>query len=217
MKIYILISLFLLGSCQKETKNVSNTLPSEDKVTVALTRDRIDSLLVSTNIFEISYNEIYEQPNWIKYTVRGNIVKNADRDGMNFYTVDSIYTSDNNDYYSNRWDKGHMAPAGSFNDSYENLYSTFTYLNAALQFDDLNRGTWVDLEEQVREWADEQGDIDIEIYIEFNTDHIILETGAHVPSAFYKYVNFPDGSKKCYYFPNITPDKVWQEYEIDCS
>ena len=217
MKIYILISLFLLGSCQKETKNVSNTLPSEDKVTVALTRDRIVSLLVSTNIFEISYNEIYEQPNWIKYTVRGNIVKNADRDGMNFYTVDSIYTSDNNDYYSNRWDKGHMAPAGSFNDSYENLYSTFTYLNAALQFDDLNRGTWVDLEEQVREWADEQGDIDIEIYIEFNTDHIILETGAHVPSAFYKYVNFPDGSKKCYYFPNITPDKVWQEYEIDCS
>ena len=217
MKIYILISLFLLGSCQKETKNVSNTLPSEDKVTVALTRDRIVSLLVSTNIFEISYNEIYEQPNWIKYTVRGNIVKNADRDGMNFYTVDSIYTSDNNDYYSNRWDKGHMAPAGSFNDSYENLYSTFTYLNAALQFDDLNRGTWVDLEEQVREWADEQGDINIEIYIEFNTDHIILETGAHVPSAFYKYVNFPDGSKKCYYFPNITPDKVWQEYEIDCS
>jgi endonuclease G len=152
----------------------------------------------------------------VKYTVR-DIVKNADRDGMNFYTVDSIYTSDNEDYYSNRWDRGHMAPAGSFNDSYENLYSTFTYLNVALQYDDLNRGAWVDLEEQVRNWADEYGDIDIEIYLEFDTDHIILETGAHVPSAFYKYVNFPDGSKKCYYFPNITPDKLWQEYEIDCS
>ena len=146
-----------------------------------------------------------------------NIVKNADRDGMNFYTVDSIYTSDNNDYYSNRWDKGHMAPAGSFNDSYENLYSTFTFLNAALQYDDLNRGAWVDLEEQVREWADEFGDLDIEIYLEFDTNHIILETEAHVPSAFFKYISFPDGSKKCYYFPNITPDKVWQEYEIDCS
>ncbi|MBT4324929.1 MAG: DNA/RNA non-specific endonuclease, partial [Cryomorphaceae bacterium] len=157
------------------------------------------------------------QPNWVKYTVRQNIVKNADRDGMNFYTVDSIYTSDNNDYYSNRWDKGHMAPAGSFNDSYENLYSTFTFLNAALQYDDLNRGAWVDLEEQVREWADEFGDLDIEIYLEFDTNHIILETEAHVPSAFFKYISFPDGSKKCYYFPNITPDKVWQEYEIDCS
>jgi endonuclease G len=136
---------------------------------------------------------------------------------MNFYTVDSIYTSDNNDYYSNRWDKGHMAPAGSFNDSYENLYSTFTYLNAALQYDDLNRGAWVDLEEQVRDWADEFGDIDIEIYLEFDLNHIILETEAHVPSAFYKNVSFPDDSKKCYYFPNITPDKFWQDYEIDCS
>ena len=217
MKELILISLFLLGACQKENKNVSENQPSVDETSITLTRARIDSLLVSTSIFEISYNEIYEQPNWVKYTVREDIVKNADRDGMNFYKVDTIYTSDNDDYYSNRWDKGHVAPAGSFNDSYENLYSTFTYLNAALQFDDLNRGTWVDLEEQVREWADELGDIDIEIYLEFNTGHIILETGAHVPSAFYKYVNFPDGSKKCYYFPNITPDKVWQEYEIDCS
>lgn len=216
MKELILISLFLLGSCQKENENVSKIDTSEDETYINLTRARIDSLLVSTSIFEISYNEIYEQPNWVKYTVR-DIVKNADRDGMNFYTVDSIYTSDNDDYYSNRWDRGHMAPAGSFNDSYENLYSTFTYLNVALQYDDLNRGAWVDLEEQVRNWADEYGDIDIEIYLEFDTDHIILETGAHVPSAFYKYVNFPDGSKKCYYFPNITPDKLWQEYEIDCS
>lgn len=216
MKELILISLFLLGSCQKENENVSKIETSEDETYINLTRARIDSLLVSTSIFEISYNEIYEQPNWVKYTVR-DIVKNADRDGMNFYTVDSIYTSDNDDYYSNRWDRGHMAPAGSFNDSYENLYSTFTYLNVALQYDDLNRGAWVDLEEQVRNWADEYGDIDIEIYLEFDTDHIILETGAHVPSAFYKYVNFPDGSKKCYYFPNITPDKVWQEYEIDCN
>ena len=216
MKELILISLFLLGSCQKENENVSKIETSEDETYINLTRARIDSLLVSTSIFEISYNEIYEQPNWVKYTVR-DIVKNADRDGMNFYTVDSIYTSDNDDYYSNRWDRGHMAPAGSFNDSYENLYSTFTYLNVALQYDDLNRGAWVDLEEQVRNWADEYGDIDIEIYLEFDANHIILESEAHVPSAFYKYVSFPDGSKKCYYFPNITPDKVWQEYEIDCN
>jgi len=133
VKELILISLFLLGACQKENKNVSENQPSVDETSITLTRARIDSLLVSTSIFEISYNEIYEQPNWVKYTVREDIVKNADRDGMNFYKVDTIYTSDNDDYYSNRWDKGHMAPAGSFNDSYENLYSTFTYLNAALQ------------------------------------------------------------------------------------
>ena len=219
---YFLFFLIIVGSCQKEEnkQNVDAFIDEQEfnqsQISKQLDRNKIDSILVTTNIFEISYNEIFEQPNWVKYTVK-DIVKNADRDGMNFYTVDSIYTSDDYDYYSNRWDRGHMAPAGSFNDSYENLYSTFTYLNVALQYDDLNRGAWVELEEQVRKWADEFGDIGVEIYLEFDSNHIILDTGAHVPSAFYKYVNFPDESKKCYYFPNISPNKSWSEYEIDCN
>jgi DNA/RNA endonuclease G (NUC1) len=219
---YFLFFLIIIGSCQKEENKSTDRASIEEpqfnqlEISQELDRDKIDSILVTTNIFQISYNEIFEQPNWVKYTVR-DIVKNADRDGMNFYTIDSIYTSDDNDYYSNRWDRGHMAPAGSFNDSYENLYSTFTYLNVALQYDDLNRGVWVDLEEQVRSWADDLGDIEIEIYLEFDSNHIILNTGAHVPTAFYKYVSFPDGTKRCYYFPNTTPDKAWQDFEIDCS
>ena len=215
--IRFLILFFLLStSCSKQESSSSQTQIANNSNTSLLNRVRVDSLLVSNNIFQISYNEKYEQPNWVKYTVR-DIVKNADRDGIEFYTVDSIYTSDDEDYYSNRWDRGHMAPAGSFNDSYENLYSTFSYINVALQYDDLNRGVWVDLEEQVRQWADELGDIDIEIYLEFGSSHIVLDTGAHVPTAFYKHVIFPEGTKKCYYFPNSTPDKSWQEYEIDCN
>ena len=215
--IRFLILFFLLStSCSKQESNSSQTQIDNNSNTSLLNRVRVDSLLVSNNIFQISYNEKYEQPNWVKYTVR-DIVKNADRDGIEFYTVDSIYTSDDDDYYSNRWDRGHMAPAGSFNDSYQNLYSTFSYINVALQYDDLNRGVWVDLEEQVRQWADELGDIDIEIYLEFGSSHIVLDTGAHVPTAFYKHVIFPEGTKKCYYFPNSTPDKSWQEYEIDCN
>jgi len=211
----ILCSIFFV-SCSKQDSSYVKTENENNSNTSSLTRERVDSLLVSNNIFQISYNEKYEQPNWVKYTVR-DIVKNADRDGIEFYTVDSIYTSDDDDYYSNRWDRGHMAPAGSFNDSYENLYSTFSYINVALQYDDLNRGAWVDLENQVRKWADDFGDINIEIYLEFDSSHIVLDTGAHVPTAFYKFVIFPDGTKKCYYFPNSTPDKSWQEYEIECN
>jgi DNA/RNA endonuclease G (NUC1) len=213
---YLILCLIFFSSCSKQDSSSVKTENENNSNTSSLTRARVDSLLVSNNIFQISYNEKYEQPNWVKYTVR-DIVKNADRDGMQFYTVDSVYTSDDDDYYANVWDRGHMAPAGSFNDSYENLYSTFSYLNVALQYDDLNRGTWVQLEEQVRQWADELGDIDIEIYLEFDSSHIVLDTGAHVPTAFYKHVIFPDSSKKCYYFPNSTPDKSWQEYEIECN
>ena len=215
IKFLILCSFFFV-SCSKQDSSYVKTENENNSNTSSLNRERVDSLLVSNNIFQISYNEKYEQPNWVKYTVR-DIVKNADRDGIEFYTVDSIYTSDDDDYYSNRWDRGHMAPAGSFNDSYENLYSTFSYINVALQYDDLNRGVWVELEDQVRKWADDFGDINIEIYLEFDSSHIVLDTGAHVPTAFYKYVIFPDGTKKCYYFPNSTPDKFWQEYEIECN
>ena len=181
MKIKVLIILILLSSCSKQESSgseIKDQINSEDLV---LNRPKLDSIIVSTNIFQISYNEIYEQPNWVKYTVR-DIIKNADRDGMQFYTVDSIYTSNDDDYYANPWDRGHMAPAGSFNDSYENLYATFSYLNVALQYDDLNQGAWVNLEEQVRLWADEYGDIEVEIYLRFDSNHQVLETGAHVPT-----------------------------------
>ena len=137
---YFLFILIIISSCQKEENKQNNKVSSDEQelnqsqISKQLDRNKIDSILVTTNIFEISYNEIFEQPNWVKYIVR-DIVKNADRDGMNFYTVDSIYTSDDNDYYSNRWDRGHMAPAGSFNDSYENLYSCLLYTSDAADED----------------------------------------------------------------------------------
>ena len=102
--IRFLILFFLLStSCSKQESSSSQTQIDNNSNTSLLNRVRVDSLLVSNNIFQISYNEKYEQPNWVKYTVR-DIVKNADRDGIEFYTVDSIYTSDDQDYYSNRWD-----------------------------------------------------------------------------------------------------------------
>ena len=195
---FLLVSIILFVGCQKESS--SNIKDSEIEVSI-IDRALKDSIIVSNNIFEISYNEIFEQPNWVKYQVR-DIEKNADRDGMNFFKVDSIHTSDDNDYYNNRWDRGHMAPAGSFNDSYSNLLATFSYLNVALQYDDLNRGAWVDLEEKVREWAETLGTIEVEINLEFNSDHITLDTGAHFtislfalhcqPFSFFSFISFYD-------------------------
>ena len=72
---------------------------------------------------------------------------------MDFYTPKDVYTSDNEDYKNNVWDKGHMAPAAAFTDTKEKLKTTFSYLNCSLQFDKLNRGAWRELEAQERVWA----------------------------------------------------------------
>ncbi len=154
-------------------------------------------MLVKKDVFTVSYNEVLQQPNWIQYKVR-SIKKVVDRGNMQFYEVDSIITSDNDDYYNNPWDRGHLAPAAAFTDSYDNLYATFSFLNCTLQKDQLNRGEWAELETQIREWADEFGTLNIEIILDFNDSATVLPTGATIPTGYWKNIRFPDKSKSLF-------------------
>ena len=195
--------LFLLFSCTND-----NSLNPE-----IVLREEV---MVENSVFIISYNETKEQPNWIEYDVR-NFVKVADRGNMDFYKVSDVWTSDDNDYYKNEWDKGHMAPAGSFTDSWSNLAKTFSFVNCALQKDSLNRGEWRELEEQVREWARDQGTVSVRIELKFSTNSRVLSTGATVPDGFFKYLTFSDNRKMCFYFDNLSTDKDWTDHEIECN
>ena len=173
-----------------------------------------DSVHVKTSIYEVMYSETLEEPLWIKYTVQCP-AGTASRTGMDFYTVDFIKTSDNNDYANNIYDKGHMAPAADFNCTKEMLYITFSYVNCALQNQYLNRGVWRILEMQEREWAKTET-VQITINVEFK-DSVKLPTGATVPSGFYKTIYLVDSKKTFkYYFPNSTPEKKsFSEYLIN--
>ena len=190
--------------------------PIETVVSIVKDWEPREAVQVEGSIFTVSYNERLQQPNWIQYDVRA-IEKVADRDGMQFYEVDSIITSDNYDYYDNPWDRGHLAPAGSFTDSYENLHATFSFLNCTLQKDQLNRGEWADLESEIRAWAHEFGTLNIEITLHFDEGATVLSTGATIPTAYTKSVTFPDGARRCFYFPNEDTTAAWVEYEVDCS
>jgi endonuclease G len=134
---------------------------------------------------------------------------------MDFYTVDSIKTSDAKDYLKNVYDKGHLAPAADFNCTKEMLKQTFSYLNCALQNQYLNRGVWRILEEYERELAKKEK-VSVAIYLVFDQKSQKLPTGATVPTGFYKYI-YLETSKKTikYYFPNETPTKAkYVDYEI---
>ena len=73
-----------------------------------------ESVKVKTQIYEVIYSEKLEQPTWIRYTVQCP-EGTASRSGMDFYTNDSIKTSNAADYVNNLYDKGHLAPAADFN------------------------------------------------------------------------------------------------------
>ena len=165
------------------------------------------SVRVKTPIYEVIYNEKLEEPTWIKYTIQCP-TGTASRAGMNFYTNDSIKTSDDDDYVNNIYDKGHMAPAASFNCTKEMLYQTFSYLNCALQNQYLNRGVWKKLEIQEREWAKTETVIII-IKIKFDKTSIKLPTGVTVPSGFIKIIHLKKSNKIFqYYFINTTPQST---------
>ena len=202
MKLFklLLLSIFLVG-CEAEE------IVAQEKRT---------EVIVENQVFKVWYNEVKEQPVKLIYTST-NRPKNVDRGNMNFYTESEVYTSNNADYYNNIWDKGHLAPAATYSDSMVNLKQTFSFLNCALQEQNLNRGEWRLLEEQERVWDDEQN-LTITVDLVWDEGFEILPTGGHIPTDMIKHIYFEqDGEWRCFEFENEKPTKGWEEHEVTHS
>ena len=162
-----------------------------------------DSVNFDNGNFKIVYSEILEGPRSVRYTVLCP-TGNASRKGMDFYKEKTIHTSDNDDYVANEWDKGHMAPAASFNCNTEMLKGTFTYVNSSLQQQSLNRGVWKKLEVRERELALDNT-VQVFIRVHYGNNPPRVETNAAIPVGYYKEIKVGD-SRECYYFKNVKPD-----------
>lgn len=161
-----------------------------------------DSVFVRTSIYSCVYSEVLQQPKRVWYTVQ---CPNGSypRKGMDFYTNDSVRTSDGKDYENNVWDKGHCAPAADFNCDRDRLWSTFSYLNCVLQHEKLNRGAWRLLEVRERELSKTQI-VEVEIKMVYSKISLKLPTGATVPDGFLKTIKYGK-VKEVYYFKNEDP------------
>ena len=186
----LFLSFFLLG-CEVEPI-VAQELRTE--------------VIVENQVFKVWYNEVKEQPVKLIYTST-NRPKNVDRGNMNFYTESEVYTSNNADYYNNIWDKGHLAPAATYSDSMVNLKQTFSFLNCALQEQNLNRGEWRLLEQNLT----------ITVELIWEDGYEILPSGGHIPTHMSKTIYFEeDGTCRKFVFPNAKPTQGWEEYEVEC-
>lgn len=175
-------------------------------------------VLIKTQIFTVHYSEVYEQPLSVEYEVLCTETKFS-RKGLDFYSCDSIKTSDNADYANNEYDKGHMAPAADFSCDQQMLKSTFTYVNCVLQQQDLNRGAWRMLESRERALAKGQNGsfvkTSVKIVAHFSDKSKKLPTGATVPDGFTKVIKSGNISET-YYFPNVKPTKKsFSEYKTN--
>ena len=164
-----------------------------------------DSVLIKTPIYSCVYSEVLQQPKRVWYTVQCP-TGSYPRKGMDFYTNDSVKTSDGKDYEGNVWDKGHCAPAADFNCTRETLWQTFSYLNCILQHEKLNRGAWRLLEAYERQLALTKV-VKVQIDVIYAKNAVKLPTGATIPTAFRKTISF-DNKKEIYYFVNEAPSST---------
>jgi DNA/RNA endonuclease G (NUC1) len=185
-------------------------------ITLSIGVNAQDTVRVKNQVFEILYSQKLEQPVWIKYRST-NRPTNVNRGSMDFYKEPNIKTSDEDDYRSNVYDKGHGAPAATFSDNMENLKQTFSYLNSILQNQYLNRGEWRLLEEQIRKWDDTEN-ITVIIDLIFDNPAKRVETNAAISSVLKKHIYFEKQKKwRCFSFPNERPLVEWEKSEIKCS
>lgn len=185
-------------------------------ILISLSSFSQDTIRVKNQIFEVLYSQKLESPLWLKYRST-NRPTNVNRGSMDFYIEKGIKTSDAEDYKSNIYDKGHLAPAASFSDNMENLKQTFSYLNCMMQDQYQNRGEWRLLEEQERKWDDNEN-LTITIKVFFDKVPKRVSTNAAIPSHMEKHIYFEKQKVwKCFVLLNERPKFKWSELGMLCQ
>jgi endonuclease G, mitochondrial len=103
----------------------------------------------------LSYNETFEQANWVAYKLTAGETKSVVERSNRFRVDPEVKTGTANDldYKGTGYDKGHLAPAGDMGWSETTMQESFYYSNMSPQDPGFNRGVWKRLEELVRSWA----------------------------------------------------------------
>jgi len=122
-------------------------------------------ILVSHVGYSASYNPLTRIPNWVAYELTKEETMGTVKRDSRFYNDPSIplnLQATFDDYRNeDRWDKGHMAPAGDMKWSEQAMLESCYFTNICPQNRNLNNGDWKSLEEKCRSWAQKYGNINI--------------------------------------------------------
>lgn len=115
----------------------------------------------SYNGFQLCYRESYEDAEWVAYVLTREELNAVTERSNKFHSDKEISTGSAtpSDYTNSGYDRGHLAPAADLVWSEESMNDSFLMSNMTPQAPDFNRGMWKSLEEQVRSWAQEFGEV----------------------------------------------------------
>lgn len=141
--------------------------------------------------FTLSYNEPYEQAEWVAYVLEKSHLTYDDRKRP-YFIEDPFVSSKSADWKNYRgsgFDRGHLVPAGDRRFSEQAYNETFYTSNISPQNREFNAGVWNDLEQQIRRWAKIYGKVYVVTGGVLKPGlHEIGEEAVDVPDTFYKIV-----------------------------
>ena len=171
LQINILLSLSLFVSCQKKSdsgirdqsifqnveevsKNEVKNQRKENKYSEYLPSSTTNQI-VKHDFYTLSYNEKFEQSEWVYYELKKRFVVNGNFSRPFFIEDPKVKTESANwrNYKKSGYDKGHLCPAGDMEFDIKAYNDTFYTSNISPQDHNFNAGVWNRLEEKIRYWA----------------------------------------------------------------
>lgn len=147
--------------------------------------------IIEHSYYSLSYNEAYEQAEWVAYKLDKKDLTYEDRKRPYFIEDPMVKTksADWRNYKGSGYDRGHLCPAGDRRFSKQAYDETFYTSNISPQNRDFNAGIWNKLEMKTRYWAKKYGSV-------FVITGGVLEKGLEeigdedvaVPNYFYKII-----------------------------
>ncbi len=178
-----------------------------------------DEMLLTREGYRASYNKRLKVPNWVAWHLTASHTRGDNRRDQMMFTEDRDVPyprATDDDYYSSRYDRGHLCPSGDSKWSKEAQEQSFLFSNVCPQNHGLNKGDWNDLEIQCRKWARDLGDIYVVAGPIFynGVQNTIGRNRVAVPDAFFKVV-LSDGRKAKaigFIYPNKGGHKEMTQY-----
>lgn len=115
--------------------------------------------IVNHDYFSLSYNEPFEQAEWVAYTLEKKHLTSDVRKRPYFIEDPKVKTksADWRNYKGSGYDRGHLCPAGDRRFSEFAYNETFYTSNISPQNREFNAGVWNQLEMRIRQWVKKSG------------------------------------------------------------
>ncbi len=156
--------------------------------------------IVRHTYYTLSYNEAYEQANWVYYSLTDSMILKSGAERSNNFRMDKLVTTisaKSSDYTKSGYDRGHLCPAGDMGFNPVAMEESFLMSNMSPQAPDFNRGIWKELETTVRKWALKEHQLFVVTGPVFkNSKGSIGKEEVLVPGYFFKIIYDPTDEPK---------------------